>query len=56
MADTTIRLWHIGSHAYGWEDAGREPGRFDSFTLNFGPEREQASGPTPAEGERREEG
>ena len=22
MADTTIRLWHIGSHAYGWEDAG----------------------------------
>ena len=37
MADTTIRLWHLGNHAYGWEDAGMERERFDSFTLNFGP-------------------
>jgi len=37
MADTTIRLWHIGNHAYGWEDAGMERERFDSFVLNFGP-------------------
>jgi hypothetical protein len=37
MADTTIRLWHIGNHAYGWEDAGMERERFDTFTLNFGP-------------------
>ena len=22
MADTSIRLWHIGEYAYGWEDAG----------------------------------
>ena len=37
MADTTIRLWHIGNHAYGWEDAGMERERFDTFVLNFGP-------------------
>jgi hypothetical protein len=24
MADTSIRLWHIGEYAYGWEDAGLE--------------------------------
>lgn len=37
FADTTIRLWHYGNYAYGWEDAGRENERFDSFTLHFGP-------------------
>jgi hypothetical protein len=37
MADTTIRLWHVGSHSYGWEDAGVDRERFDTFTLNFGP-------------------
>jgi hypothetical protein len=37
MADTTIRLWHIGNHAYGWEDAGVDRKRFDTFVLNFGP-------------------
>lgn len=44
MADTTIRLWHIGSYGYGWEDAGIERERFDSFTLNFtrGPEPNRA--------------
>lgn len=24
VADTTVRLWHIGSYAFGWEDAGME--------------------------------
>lgn len=33
-ADTSIRLWHIGNHPYGWEDAGLEKPRYDSFTLN----------------------
>jgi hypothetical protein len=33
MADTTIRLWHIGSQAYGWEDAGMERERFDTFSV-----------------------
>ena len=37
MADTTIRLWHIGNQSYGWEDAGRDRERFDTFVLNFGP-------------------
>jgi len=42
MADTTIRLWHIGSHAYGWEDAGMDRERFDTFALNLGPKPEPA--------------
>jgi len=37
FADTSIRLWHIGTYRYGWEDAGLERQRFKSFTLNFGP-------------------
>jgi hypothetical protein len=31
MADTSIRLWHIGEYAYGWEDAGLDRVRHDSF-------------------------
>lgn len=31
MADTTIRLWHIGNYAYSWEDAGMERRRFGTF-------------------------
>jgi hypothetical protein len=42
MADTTIRLWHIGNQAYGWEDAGMERERFDTFVLNFGPKPDPA--------------
>ena len=34
-ADTTIRLWHVGSYRYGWEDAGVDRLRFASFTMNF---------------------
>ena len=31
MADTSIRLWHIGEYSYGWEDAGLErPGMIRS--------------------------
>lgn len=36
FADTSIRLWHIGMYRYGWEDAGIDRPRFNSFTLNFG--------------------
>jgi len=36
-ADTTIRLWHIGTYRYGWEDAGIERERFGDFTLHLGP-------------------
>ena len=31
MADTTIRLWHLGSYPYSWEDAGNEVERFDTY-------------------------
>lgn len=31
MADTSIRLWRIGSYGFGWEDAGSDPERFDTF-------------------------
>jgi hypothetical protein len=33
MADPSIRLWHIGEYAYGWEDAGQDRQRHDSFTF-----------------------
>ena len=35
MADTTIRVWHLGTYAYGWEDAGIEPPRFQTFDLGL---------------------
>ena len=35
MADTTIRLWHIGSYRYGWEDACHAPSRYTDFTMQF---------------------
>jgi hypothetical protein len=31
MADTTIRLWRMGTYGYGWEEAGKDPERFDSY-------------------------
>jgi hypothetical protein len=31
MADTTIRLWRVGTYGYGWEDAGNDPERFDTY-------------------------
>jgi hypothetical protein len=36
MADTRIRLWHIGSYKYGWEDAGVDRERYVDFTLTLG--------------------
>ncbi len=35
IADTKIRLGHIGRQTYGWEDAGSSRERFASFTFNF---------------------
>ena len=35
-ADTSIRLWHVGSYTYGWEDSGLERERTGSFTLHLG--------------------
>jgi hypothetical protein len=51
MADTAIRLWHVGSYSYGWEDAGRGPERFGSYVLNLGPQPEgDAAKPADAPG------
>ncbi len=49
VADTTVRLWHIGSYAFGWEDAGMDRRRFDTFTLNYGPA--DGEGPHERDGE-----
>jgi hypothetical protein len=35
LADTTIRLYHIGKQRYGWEDAGVDRQRFPAFTLHL---------------------
>ncbi len=31
MADTTVRLWRVGSYGFGWEDAGGDPERFETY-------------------------
>ena len=36
VADTTIRLWHLGTYRYGWEDACGARQRQKSFTMHFG--------------------
>ena len=35
VADTTIRLQHIGVYGYGWEDVGGALPRYSSYTLTF---------------------
>lgn len=35
MADTSIRLLHIGTYEYGWEDAGRETTRFAKYNFRL---------------------
>jgi len=36
MADTSIRLWNHGRHAFGWEDVGAESRRLVTYTHRFG--------------------
>lgn len=36
LADLRIRLWHVGSYRYGWEDAGRDVDRFAQYTYSVG--------------------
>jgi hypothetical protein len=36
VADTRVRLHHIGKYAYSWEDSGISPARYATFTLNLG--------------------
>ena len=36
MADTTIRLWHLGDYPYSWEDAGAQPNRYKNYIYKVG--------------------
>jgi len=45
MADTVIRLWHIGNYRYGWEDAGNKMQRYSDFTLNLPGRKDLKAGP-----------
>jgi hypothetical protein len=35
VADTTIRLWHVGHYSYGWEDAGSDKDRYASYSFKI---------------------
>jgi len=35
MADTTIRLWHIGNRQFGWEDAGSDIPRYGTYRFQL---------------------
>jgi hypothetical protein len=39
VADTTVRLWHVGAYGYSWEDAGAGKDRFASYTYHLRPTR-----------------
>lgn len=34
-ADTSIRLWHFGNYAFGWEEAGNDVKRFATFNFQI---------------------
>ncbi|MBX9583139.1 MAG: hypothetical protein K2X87_22760 [Gemmataceae bacterium] len=38
MADTAVRLWHVGAYRYGWEDAGRTPDRYADYVFHLPPD------------------
>jgi hypothetical protein len=35
MADTRVRLDHVGKHNYSWEDAGSEKPRYATYNFNI---------------------
>jgi predicted O-methyltransferase YrrM len=37
LADTRVRLWHVGNYRYGWEDVGGPLVRFPAYTLHLDP-------------------
>jgi hypothetical protein len=34
VADTSIRLWHMGTYGFGWEDAGRDVERYAHYLFH----------------------
>jgi hypothetical protein len=51
MADSTIRLYHIGSYGYSWEDAGKDPERFANYTFHLEPASSTPAGQTRRPGD-----
>ncbi len=47
QADTTIRLWHVGSYRYGWEDAGRDVQRFADYSFHLSDADTRSPEPVP---------
>jgi hypothetical protein len=47
VADTTIRLWQVGRHRFGWEDAGPEPERYQTVHLALPDPRPASLPPMP---------
>jgi GT2 family glycosyltransferase len=41
MTDTSIRLTHVGRHAFAWEDIGTGGTRYGTFELRMGPKPEE---------------
>jgi hypothetical protein len=35
MADTSVRLWHVGTYGFSWEDAGTNKDRFATYVFNI---------------------
>lgn len=35
IADTRIRLWHVGTYRYGWEDAGSSKERYADYLFHL---------------------
>lgn len=35
LVDTRLRIFHIGSYQYGWEDAGRDTVRYSDYLYRF---------------------
>ncbi len=52
LADTTIRLWHVGTYRYGWEDAGSDKPRYGNYTFNLN---ERRDNPPTDSGENKDE-
>lgn len=35
MADTSVRVYRVGPYAHSWEDAGKDPDRFHTYTFSL---------------------
>ncbi len=37
LADTSIRLWHVGNHPFAWEDAGTRRDLYRTYHFHLPP-------------------